>query len=216
MQNKITFYYSPQTRASSTLVLFEELGAPCDLHVLNVRAGEQRKPEYLAINPLGKVPAIRHGDEIVTEQVAIHILLGDLFPEAGLTPAITDPMRGPYLRWLVYYAACFEPAVVDRFMKREPAPETQSPYGTYEQVMDVLRKQLAKGPYILGDKFTVADSLWGSALHWTLAFEIVPDFPEFTSYVKRVSQRPAFIAAMEKEAAFAAKLEAEMGSVEAG
>ncbi len=216
MQNKITFYYAPQTRASSTLVLFEELGAPCDLHVLNMKAGEQRQPEFLAINPLGKVPAIRHGDEVVTEQVAIHILLGDLFPEAGMTPAVTDRLRGPYLRWLVYYAACFEPAVVDRFMKREPAPESQSPYGTYEQVMEILRKQLAKGPYILGDTFTVADSLWGTALHWTLAFEIVPDFPEFRSYMERITQRPAFIAAMEKDAAFAAQHEAEVEAAKAG
>jgi glutathione S-transferase len=162
------------------------------------------------------VPAIRHGDEVVTEQVAIHILLGDLFPEAGMTPAVTDRLRGPYLRWLVYYAACFEPAVVDRFMKREPAPESQSPYGTYEQVMEILRKQLAKGPYILGDTFTVADSLWGTALHWTLAFEIVPDFPEFRSYMERITQRPAFIAAMEKDAAFAAQHEAEVEAAKAG
>ena len=90
--NRITLYYSPQSRATGTRVLLEELGAPYDLHVLNMKAGEQRRPPYLAINPLGKVPAIRHGEALVTEQVAITIYLADLFPQAGLTPALNDPL----------------------------------------------------------------------------------------------------------------------------
>ena len=101
--DQITLFYSPQSRATGTRVLLEELGAPYDLHVLNMKAGEQRKPAYLAINPLGKVPAIRHRGALVTEQVAICIYLADLFPQAGLTPAIDDPRRGPYLRWIAYY-----------------------------------------------------------------------------------------------------------------
>lgn len=207
MPDRIIFYYSPQTRARSVMVLLDELNAPHDLHVLNMKAGEQRQPEFLGINPLGKVPTIRHGDAVITEQVAIHIYLGDLFPEAGLTPAIDDPLRGPYLRWLVYYAACFEPAVVDKFMKREPAPESQSPYGTYDQVMDLLRAQLAKGPYMLGDRFTVADVLWGTALYWTLQFGIVPDYPELKDYAARMSERPAFKRAMERDMELAAEHE---------
>src|SRR3954469_13350421 len=103
--DRITLYYSPQSRALGTRVLLEELGAPYDLHVLNMKAGEQRKPAYLAINPLGKVPAIRHRGALVTEQVAIFVYLADLFPEAGLTPALDDVRRGPYLRWLAYYGA---------------------------------------------------------------------------------------------------------------
>lgn len=208
MPDRITFYYAPQTRSRSVMVLLDELNAPHDLHILNMKAGEQRQPAFLSINPLGKVPTIRHGEAVVTEQVAIHIYLGDLFPEAGLTPAIGDPLRGPYLRWLVYYAACFEPAVVDHFLKREPAPESQSSYGTYEQVMDMLQAQLAKRPYMLGDKMTVADVLWGTALSWTLQFGIVPDFPEFKDYAARLSERPAFKRAVERDAAIAAEHEA--------
>ena len=94
-KDRITLYYSPQTRATGARILLEELGAPYDLHVLNMKAGEQRQPAYLAINPLGKVPAIRHGEALVTEQVAIFIYLADLFPKAGLTPALDDPSRGP-------------------------------------------------------------------------------------------------------------------------
>src|SRR5208337_2478729 len=115
----ITLYHSPNTRSSGILLLLEELGAPYELKLLNLKAGEQRQQPYLAVNPMGKVPAIEHNGAIVTEQVAILIYLADLFPEAGLAPAFDDPLRGPYLRWLVSYAACFEPAVVDRALQRE-------------------------------------------------------------------------------------------------
>jgi glutathione S-transferase len=127
----ITLFHSPQSRSSGALTLLEELGAPYKLHVLNMKAGEQRRPEYLAINPLGKVPAILHRGELITEQVAIFIFLADLFPAAGLAPVIGDTQRGAYLRWLIYYASCYEPALVDRAMQREPAPHATSPYGTF-------------------------------------------------------------------------------------
>ena len=113
---RITLYYSPQSRAMGARVLLEELGAPYDLQILNMKAGEQRRPAYLAINPLGKVPAIYHGEALVTEQVAIFIYLADLFPEAGLTPALNDPRRGPFLRWIAYYGSSFEPALIDKFL----------------------------------------------------------------------------------------------------
>lgn len=208
MQDKITFYYSPQTRARSVASLLDELNAPHDLHVLNMKAGENRQPAFMAINPLGKVPAIRHGDAVVTEQVAIHIYLGDLFPEAGLTPALKDPLRGPYLRWMAYYAACFEPAIVDAYMKREPAPEMMSPYGTYDQVMEIIRQQLSKGDYLLGDQFTVADVLWGTGIWWTLQFGLIPKFPEFEAYAARVSKRPSFTRAAERDVTLGAEHEA--------
>src|SRR5207253_9860469 len=94
---KVTLFHSPNTRSTGALTLLEELGAPYELHVLNMKAGEQRRPEYLAINPMGKVPALKHGDALVTEQVAIFLYLADLFPEAGLGPPVGDPLRGSYL-----------------------------------------------------------------------------------------------------------------------
>src|SRR5215510_13674726 len=132
IDDKIILFHSPQSRSVGALTLLEELGAPYELHVLNMKAGEQRQPAYLAINPLGKVPAIRHRGALVTEQVAIYTYLADLFPKAGLTPALDDPQRGPYLRWIAYYGSSFEPALIDRFMKREPAPVSHSPYSDYE------------------------------------------------------------------------------------
>ncbi|OMI02083.1 glutathione S-transferase [Bradyrhizobium brasilense] len=190
--DRVTLYYSPQSRATGTRVLLEELGAPYNLHVLNMKAGEQRKDAYLAINPLGKVPAIRHGDALVTEQVAIFIYLADLFPQAGLTPALNDPRRGPYLRWTAYYGASFEPAVIDHFMKREPAPITQSPYADYDTMLGALESQLAKGPYLLGEEITAADILWGIALSWTMMFGIVPKRDVFVRHAERIAARPAF------------------------
>ncbi|UGA42507.1 glutathione S-transferase family protein [Bradyrhizobium quebecense] len=191
--DRVTLYYSPQSRATGTRVLLEELGAPYDLHILNMKAAEQRKDAYLAINPLGKVPAIRHRDALVTEQVAIFIYLADLFPQADLTPALNDPRRGPYLRWIAYYGSSFEPAVIDHFMKREPAPITQSPYADYDTMLDALEAQLAKGPYLLGEEITAADILWGIALSWTMRFGIVPKRDAFVRYSERISARPAFI-----------------------
>src|ERR1700720_1159951 len=123
----ITFFHSPNTRSSGVRILLEELGAPYELRAVNMKAGEQRKPAYLAVNPMGKVPAILHRGELVTEQGAIFIYLADLFPKAGLAPALDDRLRGPYLRWLVYYGSSFDPAVVDRALKREPAPPAMSP-----------------------------------------------------------------------------------------
>jgi glutathione S-transferase len=203
--NKLTLFHSPNTRSSSVLQLLEELGAPYDLHVLNNKAQEQRQPAYLAINPMGKVPAIMHGDALVTETVAIFIHLADAFPKAGLAPAIGDPLRGPYLRWLVYYAASFEPALVDKAMKREPASPGMSPYGDYDTMLKTLTGQLAKGPYLLGERFTAADVLWSTALRWTTMFGLVPELPVIKDYIARLGARPAGARVKSKDDALAAK-----------
>src|SRR5262249_10263271 len=127
----VIFYHSPNTRSSGTRILLEELAAPHEMRVINMQEGEQRTPGYLGISPMGKVPAIRHRGELVTEQGAIFIYLADLFPNAGLAPAPDDRLRGPYLRWMAYYGSSFEPAVVDRALKRDPAPAAMSPYGDF-------------------------------------------------------------------------------------
>jgi glutathione S-transferase len=202
--DKIVFFHSPHSRSGGTRVLLEELNAPYEMRVLNMRAGELRQPAFLAINPMGKVPAILHNGVLVTEQVAINIFLADLFPAAGLTPAIGDPRRGPYLRWMAFYAACYEPAVVDKAMKREPGPLAMSPYGTFETVMDVVNAQLRAAPYMLGDSFTVADVLWGGALGWTTQFGLVPKTPEIEAYIERTSSRPAFQRVKQQDAELAA------------
>lgn len=202
---RVTFFYAPQSRAAGTLALFEELGVAFDLQLLNFKTGTQHAPEYLAVNPMGKVPAIVHDGALVTEQPAVFLYLADLYPDKGLAPPPGDPLRGPYLRWLVFYGSCFEPAVVDRAMKREPAPPSTSPYGTWEQVLGTLTTQLAQGPYLFGERFTAADVLWGTALNWTTAFKLVPESPEIRRYIDRVLARPAIQRAMAKDADYAAQ-----------
>jgi glutathione S-transferase len=200
----LTFFHAPNSRSGATRILLEELGAPHDLHVLNLKKNEQRAPSYLAVNPMGKVPAIVHGDALVTEQPAIFIYLADLFPDAGLAPALGDPLRGPYLRWLAFYGSSFEPAINDVAMKREPAPPIMCPYGDFDTMLATLTRQLRAGPYLLGERFSAADVLWGTALGWTTMFKLVPELPEVMAYIDRVSSRPAARRAAEADAQLAA------------
>jgi glutathione S-transferase len=202
MTDTLTLFHAPRTRSTGVITLLRELGAPYELHVLDMKAGDHRQPDYLAVNPLGKVPAIRHGEAIVTEQVAIYIYLADAFPAAGLAPAIGDPLRGPYLRWLALYGSAYEPAVVDLAKKHEPGPHAMSPYGTFEEVLALVKAQLAKGPYLFGERFTAADILWGTALRWTTGFGLVPATPEIAAYIENVCNRPSI--------AEAGKIDAEL------
>ena len=200
----ITLFHSPNTRSFGALALLEEIGAPYELHVLNMKAGEQRGAAYLAINPMGKVPAITHGDALITEQAAVYMYLADLFPKAGLAPALGDAERGPYLRWMVFYGSSFEPALVDRALKREPASPSMCPYGDYDTTLKTLTDQLGRGTYMLGERFSAADMLWGIALKWTTSFKLVPESPVIKAYVDRISARPAVARAMAKDAELAA------------
>ncbi len=201
---RVTFFHAPQSRSGGTRALFEELGVEYDLHVLNLKANDQRQPAYLAINPMGKVPAIRHGDALITEQPAVFIYLADLYPEAKLAPTIGDPLRGPYLRWMVFYGSSFEPAVIDKSLQHAPAAPITSPYGDYDTMLKTLTDQLERGPYLLGDTFSALDVLWGTALNWTTMFKLVPDLPVIRAYIERVTSRPAIRRAAAADAALAA------------
>lgn len=200
----LVLFHSPNTRSSGVLTLLEELGAPYRLQVINMKAGEQRRAEYLSVNPMGKVPALKHGEALITEQVAIFLYLADLFPAAALAPAIDDPLRGPYLRWMVFYGSCFEPAIVDRALKREPAPPAMSPYGDYDTVLQTLVEQLRPGPYLLGTRLTAADVLWGGALKWMTGWQLVPEWPVIKTYVERMAARPAVARVLARDAELAA------------
>ncbi|SER68839.1 glutathione S-transferase [Pseudomonas sp. NFACC02] len=201
--DKITLFHAPQSRSAGVRILLEELGAPHELHVINMKAGEQRSAPYLAINPLGKLPAIRHRGMLVTEQVAIYIYLADLFPEAGMAPRLDNPLRGPYLRWLALYGACYEPALVDRALKREPGPAAISPYGSFDVVLDTVLGELGDKPYLLGETISAADILWGTSLRWSSAFGLLPERLVISDYIARISGRPAVLKVTQEDAALA-------------
>ncbi|MEO6926664.1 MAG: glutathione S-transferase C-terminal domain-containing protein [Rhodanobacter sp.] len=202
---RVTFFHAPQTRSGATRALIEELGVDVDMHVLNLKTGDTRKPAYVAINPMGKVPAIRHGDALITEQPAVMMYLADLYLEAKLAPPLGDRLRGPYLRWMVFYGSCFEPAVVDKSMKREPAPASSSPYGDFDTMLGTLTDQLDRGEYLLGETFSAADVLYGTALNWMTQFKLVPELPVIRAYIERVTSRPAMQRAAAADAALAAE-----------
>lgn len=200
----ITLFHAPRTRSTGVLALLEELGAPYTLERRPLGEDGTASPAFLAINPLGKVPTLQDGSAIVTEQVAIFIHLADLFPAAGLAPAVTDQMRGPYLRWLVFYAAAFEPAVVDKARGHEPGHRAMSPYGNYDAVIETLAAALEPGPYLLGSTLSAADILWGIALSWTMQFKLVPARPPFVAYASLITERPGVRRAREIDDAMAA------------
>jgi glutathione S-transferase len=201
----LTLYHYPRSRSASTRVLLEALGVPYDVVFVDLATGENRTPEFLAINPLGKLPTLVHGGAVITEQVAITIYLADRFPAAGLAPALDDSKRGPYLRWLAFYAACFEPAVVDNRFQRAPLDPAKSPFRDYDTVIDTVVAQLSRGDFLLGDALTAADLLWGTALKWTVDFGMVPKLPAILTYIERVAAHPAVARAGELDAALMAE-----------
>ena len=199
----VTFFHAPHSRSSVTRAMLEELGVPFDLVALDLKRNEQRSEDYLSINPMGKVPALCHGGVLITEQPAILMYLADLYPGKNLAPPLDDPLRGAYLRWMVFYGSCFEPAIMDFSAKRVPIPQMQCGYGDYDSVMDVLAAQLQHGPWLLGGRFTAADVLWGGALNFGLMMKLVPDWSVFRAYVERVQARPAIRRAFELDEALA-------------
>ncbi|ASJ73277.1 glutathione S-transferase family protein [Granulosicoccus antarcticus] len=207
----ITLYYAPQTRATGTRILLEELGAPYDLHVLDIHADHFADTDFRKINPLRKVPTLKSDNTIITEQVAIALFLGDRFPDAGLAPAFDDPDRGTYLRWMVYYAACFEPALIDKSTGHDPGPASSSVYGTLEEMLSTLEQAMTPGPFILGDRMTVADILWGVALHWTMMFDLVPENPVFRDFAQRIMSRPLAMKVQAMDETLAAEQAAARG-----
>ena len=199
---KLTLYHAYPSRSSVVHWMLEEIGQPYDIHLLSLKKAESREPAYLAVNPMGKVPALRHGDAVVTEAAAICCYLADEFPEARLNVSVGDPRRGPYLKWLFFGPSCIEPAIVERaFPRKESAPTTALGFGDFDRVMSVVAQATAAAsPYLMGEQFTAADVVIGSALRWGMAFKIVPERPEFVAYVGRLTARPAFRRAAEQDA----------------
>jgi len=189
---QVVFYTHPQSRGRVVHWLLEELGAPYDMRVLSFEKGEHKTPQYLAINPMGKVPAIVHRGVVVTETAAICVYLADEFPAAGLAPNIGDPQRGTYLRWFFFGAACLDPAVVDKMLGRPPAERKGAVgYGTFDDTVSTLEKALSPGPYILGERFSAVDVYVGAQIQHSLMTKAIEPRPSFQKYADRMAARPA-------------------------
>ncbi|MFT3923354.1 MAG: glutathione S-transferase family protein [Myxococcales bacterium] len=212
MSDELLFYHNPFSRGRIVQWMLEEVGAPYRVELVRLDQREQKRPEYLAVNPMGKIPTIVHRGVVITEAAAICTYLADAFPETKLAPALTDPARGTYLRWLFFGAGCIEPALADKLLERPaPAPERSSAlgYGSYENVLATLEKAVSPGPHILGDAFSAADVYVGSAIGFGLGSKAIEPRPAFMSYLAKLSERPAYKRANAKNEAFAAELKAK-------
>ena len=207
MADQLTFYTNPMSRGAIVRWMLEEVGQPYETVLLDYGT-TMKAPEYLAINPMGKVPALKHGDAVVTEVAAICAYLADAFPDAGLAPAPGSKERGPYYRWLFYAAGPVEAAIIDRALGLQvPADkEMMVGYGNYDRVVDLLDSHVSSTQYIAGDRFTTADVYLGSHLAWGTQFGTLPKRDSFDAYLARVMQRPAAVRAKELDD----KLRAEM------
>jgi glutathione S-transferase len=196
MPDELIFYTNPQSRGRIVRWMLEEVGQPYRTELLDY-ATTMKAPAYLAINPMGKVPALRHGDTVVTETAAICAYLAEVFPEAGLAPPPADRLRGPYYRWLFFAAGPIEAAASNKalgFVVPE-GRERMMGYGTYDAAMDALEGAVSRSDYLVGDRFTAADVYVGSHIGFGLQFGTIEMRPVFERYVSRISARPAAIRA---------------------
>jgi glutathione S-transferase len=206
MADELVFYTNPMSRGRIVRWMLEEVGQPYRTQVLEY-ATTMKSPEYLAINPMGKVPAIKHGDTVVTESGAICAYLADAFPQAGLAPPPGDKQRGPYYRWLFFAAGCVEPAAWLKAMEFEPPAERRRMvgYGSMAEVLNALELAVSRGPYILGDAFSAADVYLGAQIGWGVQFGTLEKRPAFTPYMERIFSRPAALRAREIDDALIAQ-----------
>jgi glutathione S-transferase len=200
----LLLYHAVPSRSATVRWMLEEVGEPYDIHLLKLAEGEQQKPEYLAVNPQGKVPALRHKGVVVTEVAAICAYLADEFPKARLNIPVGDPRRGAYFQWLFFGPSCIEPAITDRAYPRKEAPRAGAlGYRDIDALADLIAKALAAGPYLMGEQFTAADVVIGAAVSWGMMFKLLPERPGFADYAARLSQRPAVQRADAKDKALA-------------
>ena len=207
MADELIFYTNPMSRGQIIRWMLEEVGAPYQTEIMDY-ATNLKSPEYLAINPMGKIPAIKHKGQVVTECAAICAYLADAFPEAGLAPPVNSPDRAPYYRWLFFGAGPVEAATSNKsagFVATE-GQQRMMGYGTYETTIDVMEAAVSAGDYLAGGKFSAADLYLGSQIGFGLRFGSLEKRPAFETYMARLTARPAY----QRSQAIDGKLIAEM------
>jgi glutathione S-transferase len=198
MADELVFYTNPMSRGRIVRWMLEEVGRPYHTELLEYGTA-MKAPEYLRINPMGKVPALRHGATVVTEAAAICAYLADAFPDAGLAPALRDRLRGPYYRWLFFAAGPLEAATTNKAFGLEVPAERKGMvgYGSLADVLSVLESAVSEREYLVGDRFSAADVYVGAHIGWGMSFGTIEKRPAFEGYVERISTRPAAIRARE-------------------
>ncbi len=188
---KPVLYHSIPSRGFTVHWLLEEMGIDYDLQILDMATEQHKKPEFLAINPLGRVPALVHGDVVVTETAAICLYLAEQFPQSGLCIDVNTQQRGEFLRWMFFAPVTMEPAIISRAMGFENTE--YKPFASVEDVAATVAATLANQDFLMGDVFTAADVVVGSGVNWGLnMMPVLPKLPELTAYWERLNERPAW------------------------
>jgi glutathione S-transferase len=206
--SEITFYHNPMSRGRIAHWMLEEVGAPYTVQLIDFEKQENKSPQFLAINPMGKLPTIVHRKTVITEAAAVCAYLADAFPAAKLAPALDDPARGTYYRWLFFGAGCVEPAIMDRMLSRPSGRSASLGYGSYEDTLNALEQAVGNGEYILGDRFSAADVYVSSQIGWGMMTKGIEARPAFQAYVERTNQRPAVKRITEQNEKFTQQLKA--------
>ena len=206
MTAKLTFYTHPMSRGRVTRWMLEETGLPYDTVVLDYGTS-MKAPEYLVINPMGKVPALKHGDTVITEQAAICMYLADLVPEKKLAPPVGSPARGSYYRWISFMAP-LEQLMVSKASGAALPDARMAGFGTEKDLLDTLEAALKDREYLAGDTFTAADLLVAAYVGWYLQFKLLEPRPAFVAFAARHQQRPAALRAYAIDDALLAKQQA--------
>jgi glutathione S-transferase len=187
----VTLHYHPYSRAAGTIWALEEVGVPYELKVVDIMKGEQKQPPLAAINPMGKLPTLVDGDLVVTESAAIALYLADRYAPGRLAPALDSPQRGTYLRWSFFAPSVIEPAVMAK-SSGWTVQESAAGWGNYETMIAAVESALARGPFLLGENFSMADVVLGGLLRFLIGFKQIEARPLFSAYVERLDQRPAY------------------------
>ena len=207
MADDLVLYTNPMSRGRVARWMLEEIGVPYAVEILDY-ASTMKGPKYLAINPMGKVPALRHTEVIITETAAICAYLADAFPQARLAPPPGDRLRAPYYRWMFFCAGPFEAAASNKALGFVVPPERERMmgYGKFETVVKTLEDTLSSVEYLVGNRFTAADLYVGAQIGYGMMFGTLERRPAFERYWQRVSARPAFNRAQQLDEAQAAEL----------
>lgn len=196
----LVLYHHPWSRAANVVWMLEELGQPYELRFVDLQRGEQKQEAHRARNPMGKLPVLEDGDARVTETAAIGVYLADRYAPGRLAPALDDPARGDFLRWCFYAPSVIEPGCMAHSAGWAFKPG-QAGWGSWEELLATLEQGLRPGPWLLGERFTMADVVVGGTLRWMLAFNMIDPLPDLVAYSDRLGQRPALQAADARNAA---------------
>jgi glutathione S-transferase len=187
---RIVLYHHPFSRAANGIWMLEEVGIPYELHYVDIAAGEQKKPDILALNPMGKLPVLKDGDAVVTESAAIGLYLADKYSYGKLAPKVDDPARAAYLRWSFFAPSVIEPAASTK-VSGWTVKESQVGWGNYDAMIAAMESALAGRDFVLGKSFSMADVIFGGTVDFMLKFKIIEPRSAFAAYTERIMARPA-------------------------